>query len=60
MTQELRFIGDGDTVFYWGRFTGLGWKFIGIPRTRFGVSYYVATGDESEGQYRRLAKLVGG
>lgn len=65
MTQELRFIGKGDLVFVWGKFVGgFDWHFFGVPKTRWtpalGVSYYVATGDESDAQYDRLSKLVGG
>jgi hypothetical protein len=59
---EMRFIGDGDLIFKWGRFGGRwlmpDWHFIGIPRTRLGVSYYIATGREDDTQYERLAKLV--
>lgn len=57
---QLRYIERGDIVWRFGRFRVFEWHFIGIPLTRFGISYYVATGDEDEIQYRRLTELLDG
>lgn len=48
----------GDLVWRFGRFEAMGWEFIGIPGTRFGVSYYFVSGNEDPVTLARLAALV--
>jgi hypothetical protein len=52
-------LAKGDLIFWWfGRKDLPGWKFVGIPGTRFGFSYYGVTGDEDTTTYDRLCNLV--
>lgn len=48
----------GDLIWKLGKFLPTGFRFIGIPGTKFGVSYYVVRGDEDATTRERLVNLV--